>query len=250
MGVTQDFMLTKKKHADMLEPFSKRAFNVEEFLGAFDKDLQVELYPLQDGLGPYNQAFDSVIVSRETEAGGKMINDKRAEEHLPPLSVVIVDLVQDEKQQEKVSSTHFRKAMSEIVTGEQLEFLKDSWRQSLQQLDIHCPSNEVWLWRLFKLYCQPWRKYHTLAHIVDLCQKIDKTEGLKDAEKAFLKMAAFFHDAIYIPSSKLNEKVAPSQAEVRRSAAGVRSQPRWRAEVAPSLGRPGRHNSGHGFSRA
>lgn len=56
VGITQDFMLAKKKHAEMLEPYSKRVFNVEDFLGKFDKDLTVQIYALEDGLGPYKDS--------------------------------------------------------------------------------------------------------------------------------------------------------------------------------------------------
>ena len=60
VGITQDFMLTKKKHAEMLEPYSKRVFNVEDFLSKFDKNLTIQIYPLEDGLGPYKESTISI----------------------------------------------------------------------------------------------------------------------------------------------------------------------------------------------
>lgn len=206
VGITQDFMLAKKKYADMLEPYAKRVFNVQDFLTKFDRSLTLQIYALEDGLGPYKQDFDAVIVSKETETGGVIINQKRAEADLPPLNIVVVDLVQDDSEQEKVSSTHFRKFMSEMVTGDQLNYLKKSWYDSLKEIGVEGPNLEVWLWRVLILYCQPWRKYHTLRHIVDLCEKIDKLQDSTAASNAFLKITAFFHDVIYTPRSKLNEK--------------------------------------------
>ena len=57
VGVTQDFMLAKKKYSEFLEPLPKRLNNVESYLRDFKKDLQVELFPLTDGLGPSQNGF-------------------------------------------------------------------------------------------------------------------------------------------------------------------------------------------------
>lgn len=136
-----------------------------------------------------------------------IINQKRAEVSLDPLKIVVVDLIKDDSHDDKVSSTYFRQYMTELISGAQLIYLKESWYVSLKDLGVEPPQSEAWMWRLFRLYCQPWRKYHTLRHIDDLCHKIDALEGLDNEKKAVLKLTAFFHDAIYTPTSNQNEKV-------------------------------------------
>ena len=136
-----------------------------------------------------------------------IINQKRSEVSLPPLKIAVIDLIQDEGQDDKISSTHFRKAMTEMISGDQLNYLKKCWEESTENIGMEPAQSQVWLWKLFKLYSQSWRKYHTLQHIRDLCEKIDKLGNIEHQEKGLLKLAAFFHDAIYVPSSKLNEVV-------------------------------------------
>lgn len=56
VGITQDFMLSKKKFAQFLEPFPKRDFNVREFARKFNPTVELEIFPLSDGLGPYQKS--------------------------------------------------------------------------------------------------------------------------------------------------------------------------------------------------
>lgn len=135
------------------------------------------------------------------------MNQKRAELDLPALTVVVVGLIRDDLNDDKISSTYFRQAMSESVSQEQLLYLKQSWEESLQKFDLSDAKKIIFLWKLFRLYNQPWRKYHTLVHIFDLCKKADSLKGLSTEDKSLLKLTAFFHDAIYVPTSKKNEEV-------------------------------------------
>jgi phosphopantetheine adenylyltransferase len=56
IGVTQQFMLVKKKHGEFLQPFDVRCKVVQEYLKDFSGGLEIELYPLADGYGPYNRS--------------------------------------------------------------------------------------------------------------------------------------------------------------------------------------------------
>jgi phosphopantetheine adenylyltransferase len=48
-------MLSKKKHLYVLESHEKRRWNVQHFLDMFDKELQLEVFSLEDGIGPYKR---------------------------------------------------------------------------------------------------------------------------------------------------------------------------------------------------
>ena len=146
-------------------------------------------------------------MSKETAGGGDIVNKKRAELDLPPLKVIVVGLLKDDANDDKISSTYFREAMSEIITPGQMLYLKQSWDKSLSGFEIEESLRVVFLWRLFRLYSQSWRKYHTLVHIFDLCKKADGIKGVSQDDISLLKLTAFFHDAFYVPSSSNNEKV-------------------------------------------
>jgi len=61
VGITADEMLTKKQFLYALEPRSKRRWNVKRFLDIFDPSIELELYNLTDGLGPYERSNRFVI---------------------------------------------------------------------------------------------------------------------------------------------------------------------------------------------
>lgn len=48
-------MLAKKKYAHLVEPLAKRTFNVREFARKFNPATELEIFPLADGLGPYQR---------------------------------------------------------------------------------------------------------------------------------------------------------------------------------------------------
>lgn len=57
---------------------------------------------------------------------------------------------------------------------------------------------------------EPHRFYHNAAHIEDILSNIEKIYPKESSprEKAILSLAAFFHDAIYIPGAKNNEELS------------------------------------------
>ena len=50
-------MLAKKKHAAFLQPLAVRCRLVEEYLNDFYDGLLIELFPLEDGYGPYTRSI-------------------------------------------------------------------------------------------------------------------------------------------------------------------------------------------------
>jgi predicted metal-dependent HD superfamily phosphohydrolase len=73
----------------------------------------------------------------------------------------------------------------------------------------NCPVSNVWFERLFSNYTESTRHYHTPVHLkemLDYIQALEET-GLvaSPASSSILRLATFFHDAIYDPTSSQNE---------------------------------------------
>ena len=70
------------------------------------------------GLAGTVPTLEACILTEEVAKGGKMINDKRAAENLPPLQLVFVDMILAETKQaepdysNKLSSTHIRQYLA------------------------------------------------------------------------------------------------------------------------------------------
>jgi phosphopantetheine adenylyltransferase len=72
--------------------------------------LEIELFSLSDPIGIAGNStdIDACILTRETEKGGVMINDKRKENGLGPMEMVVIEMVMG-SEESKVSSTNIRK---------------------------------------------------------------------------------------------------------------------------------------------
>ena len=70
------------------------------------------------GLGGTVPTLEACILTQEVAKGGQMINEKRAQENLPPLQLVYVDMILAETNQaqpdysNKLSSTHIRQFLA------------------------------------------------------------------------------------------------------------------------------------------
>jgi predicted metal-dependent HD superfamily phosphohydrolase len=84
---------------------------------------------------------------------------------------------------------------------------------------------------LVAAYAEPHRRYHGLAHITFLLDEIDRRECYV-ADVSLLRLAAWFHDAIYDPLAKDNEE--RSAAWARRELV-LRGTPHSRAEAVAAL---------------
>ena len=156
----------------------------------------------------------------ETLQGGAQINLKREAEGLHPLKIVVVCLVSppavpgQTTADKKVSSTDFRERISKQTSPEQFAQIEQKWTEATSTLPKEVQT--IWFWRLVQYYSESWRKYHNLQHIHELITKISQAKqdfvsegkkGLTDTEEKYLILVAYFHDVIYTPTSKLNEKV-------------------------------------------
>lgn len=106
---------------------------------------------------------------------------------------------------DKVSSTDSRALLHELLGVEPFKQLQERWSQSVDKHVTDVSAAVSYFWRLVSLYTEPWRRYHTLEHIKELLEGVEKLTDLEAQEREYLTIAAFFHDAIYIPAKSDNE---------------------------------------------
>lgn len=170
VGITGDELLVNKKHATVLESWDERQQKVADFIesilifapdiskirttssidepGPNGKVVKVTYTPdsdeeggtvtinyvrISDPFGPTitDESITALIISAETRAGGKAVNDKRIEKGWAPLEVFEVDVLdsgsgeespeQDKKVEKssfesKISSTEIRRRMAETTS--------------------------------------------------------------------------------------------------------------------------------------
>ena len=77
-----------------MQDFETRRLNVARFISNFCKEgTDANVTKLTDPFGPWKSDFDSILVSEETQKGGKMINDMRTEEGLEELNIIVLKVV-------------------------------------------------------------------------------------------------------------------------------------------------------------
>lgn len=121
VGVTDDLLLRKKIHRDLLEPFSVRVEKSRSFLQLFRPDLEYELAALTDVYGPtgWDPDIQALVVSKETLSGAAAIGKERARKSLPALQTFVIDVISPDSEkldhedaellrQTKMSSTFIR----------------------------------------------------------------------------------------------------------------------------------------------
>jgi predicted metal-dependent HD superfamily phosphohydrolase len=70
---------------------------------------------------------------------------------------------------------------------------------------------------------EPQRRYHTVAHLTAVLDHIDVLEEYAD-DPALVRLAAWFHDAVYLPDRSENEERSARLAERALPEAGVREK--------------------------
>lgn len=155
IGITGDELLKNKKDAEILQSWDDRARNVIYFLSSIlelsgegwkravappidekdgefvakfrDGTITIQCVRIQDAFGPTitQEHLDCLVVSAETRAGGKAVNDKRVELGWKTLEVFEVDVLDAEETPEtpsptqdfssKISSTAIRRQIAEAT---------------------------------------------------------------------------------------------------------------------------------------
>ncbi|GGM33461.1 HD domain-containing protein [Dactylosporangium sucinum] len=91
---------------------------------------------------------------------------------------------------------------------------------------------------LIARYSEPHRRYHTLEHLAAMLRVIDEHSVLADDADA-VRLAAWFHDAVYVPFAQDNEEQSAQLALDRLSRLG------WPASRAEEVARLVRLTAGH-----
>jgi len=114
VGLTSDDLAPKTRHEDrFVRSYDERrtdlATELSSYAAEYDREYEVRKLTEPTGIAPEPQ-FDVLVVSPETETGGKRINEIRAERGHEPLDIEVVDHVYAEDG-DIISSTR-------IVAGE------------------------------------------------------------------------------------------------------------------------------------
>jgi len=94
VGLTSDELAAKTRHVDrFVRPFEARQTDLEaelaSYASCYDRGVTIQKLTEPTGIATQPQ-FDTLVVSPETEDGGKRINDIRRDRGLTPLSIEVV----------------------------------------------------------------------------------------------------------------------------------------------------------------
>ncbi len=95
----------------------------------------------------------------------------------------------------------------------------DNWQKLLTETGAKNNIDKLFQ-ALLKSYSEPHRAYHTLSHIKDCLNELDRSRYSTDNENE-IKVAIWFHDAIYKPTATDNEEKSAQWAEKALVEAGV-----------------------------
>ncbi|MDT7839163.1 HD domain-containing protein [Streptomyces justiciae] len=113
-----------------------------------------------------------------------------------------------------------------------LDDLRSRWLRALlaARADDSCAiSPHRYADDLLRRWQEPQRRYHTVEHLAAVLDRIDVLEEYADDPNA-VRLAAWFHDAVYLPERSTNEERSARLAERALPEAGVPSA--TTAEVA------------------
>lgn len=127
-------------------------------------------------------------------------------------------------------------ALTTPTTPTALATLRARWTQTLEAArpgdTEELPDPTPYADNLLARWQEPQRRYHTLTHLTAVLDHIDVLEqaGVYAADPALVRLAAWFHDAVYAPDRSENEERSARLAERALAEAGV--APEKVAEVA------------------
>ncbi|MDW4908806.1 hypothetical protein RB628_26565 [Streptomyces sp. ADMS] len=108
-----------------------------------------------------------------------------------------------------------------------LDALRTRWTQALEAARPgdakNLPDPTPYADNLLTRYQEPHRRYHTLTHLSAVLDHIDVLEraGTPAPDPALVRLAAWFHDAVYAPDRSENEERSARLAERALPEAGV-----------------------------
>ncbi|MER5787917.1 hypothetical protein [Streptomyces sp. NPDC001980] len=113
-----------------------------------------------------------------------------------------------------------------------LRDLRARWRDALLMArddDSRHPDPDPYADELLRRWQEPQRRYHTVAHLTAVLDHVDVLAEYAD-EPDLVRLAAWFHDAVYLPDRSENEERSARLAERALPEAGISAEKT--AEVA------------------
>jgi pantetheine-phosphate adenylyltransferase len=113
IGLCSDDFARKLRKPHEVATYEERLEDLKKFLSGHGLLDRAEIIPLHDpyGVTLSRNRIDAIVVSRETEPRAYEINEKRRAKGLPPLKIVVIDMVLAE---DSVSITTTRIRRKEI----------------------------------------------------------------------------------------------------------------------------------------
>ncbi|MGW3648471.1 HD domain-containing protein [Streptomyces sp. NPDC000878] len=109
-------------------------------------------------------------------------------------------------------------------TSSTLDALRTRWTQTLKAAQATTATPTPYADNLLTRYQEPHRRYHTLTHLTAVLDHIDVLEQAEAGyapDPALVRLAAWFHDAVYAPDRSENEERSARLAERALPEAGV-----------------------------
>jgi len=110
IGLSTDEFARKLQKEHEIAPYESRMRELKCFLKERGFSSRAKITPLEDPYGPAVTSRDiqAIVVSRETEPGARKINLLREKNGLPPLEVIVIDMVPAENHI-PISTTRIRR---------------------------------------------------------------------------------------------------------------------------------------------
>lgn len=95
IGLCSNDFVKKLKKPHKIAPYEKRLEELKNFLRKLGVLERAEIIPLNDAYGVTvsKDCLDALVVSKETEPRAHEINEKRRIKGLPPLEIVVIDMI-------------------------------------------------------------------------------------------------------------------------------------------------------------
>ena len=198
IGLTSDSMLTSKTFPQLIQNYHVREAEVRKLLSHLAPHKSVNIIPINDPVGPAATApsWEAIVLSREVESAGPVINAQRAKHGLAGLKPVLVDLVQ--LGTHKISSTDIRALLNER-TEQQADYTQKHWFELCQGLNITHAKAKHWWTILVNSHMRHDRYYHSLTQIARMLRLM---KDLDIDGKYGLLLGIWFHDIVFFPDFK------------------------------------------------
>jgi len=192
VGITSDVLLKNKRHPCFIQSFNERSFLVRQFFILLHPGQVLHIFALKDRSGPTatDAEIEAIILSKEVEAAGPIMNAQRAENGLQPMSLYVLD---DVGLENKFSSTELRTQL-QVQVKNQGDWLKQKWMDLCRSLGVAEEPAWDWYSLIVRKYCRSYRGYHNLLHVLD---KLQNLENCTLSNRAAVEVAAWFDDVIY-----------------------------------------------------